>query len=192
MTGWGASDRPPGRRVFRPDQPVSERVSTVSPKPVAQQPVVRYDERLHVPLRWWVQATMFLATVWIAFIVSIPSAVLAWAATGALTALVLGVLLGYGAARVTVDEDWFCAGRARIPVSLLADPVALDAESTRARTGVAADARAFLVLRPYLKRSVVVSVTDPRDPTPYWLVSTRRPDQLVAALSAAMEASQKG
>ena len=31
-----------------------------------------YSERLHVPLRWWVQATMFLATLWLAFIVSIP------------------------------------------------------------------------------------------------------------------------
>ena len=36
-----------------------------------------YSERLHVPLRWWVQATMFLATVWLAFIVALP-AWLAW------------------------------------------------------------------------------------------------------------------
>jgi hypothetical protein len=38
-----------------------------------------------------------------------------------------------------------------------------------------ADARAYLLLRPYLKRAVRVEITDPADPTPYWLVSTRHP-----------------
>jgi hypothetical protein len=32
---------------------------------------------------------------------------------------------------------------------------------------------------------VQVTVHDPADPVPYWLVSTRRPDELVAALVAA-------
>jgi hypothetical protein len=64
-------------------------------------------------------------------------------------------------------------------------PVALDAADTRRRAGVDADARAYLLLRPYLKRAVMVPVDDPADPTPYWLVSTRRPDELVAALDAA-------
>jgi len=42
---------------------------------------------------------------------------------------------------------------------------------------------AFLVIRPYLKSAVQVAVEDPADPTPYWLLSTRRPDRLVAALT---------
>ncbi len=50
--------------------------------------------------------------------------------------------------------------------------------------GVDADARAFLVTRPYLKRSVLVPVLDPDDRTPYWLISTRHPDRLAAALGA--------
>ena len=37
---------------------------------------VPYSERLYVPLRWWVQATMLLATLWLAFVVAMP----AWAA----------------------------------------------------------------------------------------------------------------
>ena len=47
--------------------------------------------------------------------------------------------------------------------------------------GVDADARAFLLLRPYLKRAVQVEIADPADPTPYWLVRTRHPDELAAA-----------
>jgi hypothetical protein len=48
--------------------------------------------------------------------------------------------------------------------------------------GPEADARAYLLLRPYLKRAVKVEITDPADPAPYWLVGTRRPDQLASAL----------
>ena len=39
---------------------------------VGEVTAVRYRERLSVPLRWWVQATMFLATLWLAFIVATP------------------------------------------------------------------------------------------------------------------------
>ena len=47
-----------------------------------------------------------------------------------------------------------------------------------------ADARAYLVLRPYLKRAVKVEITDPADPAPYWLVCTRHPEELAKALNA--------
>jgi hypothetical protein len=59
---------------------------------------------------------------------------------------------------------------------------ALDAEATRRLAGRDADARAYLLLRPYLSRAVRIDIDDPADPTPYWLVSTRRPDRLAAAL----------
>lgn len=145
---------------------------------------VQYDERLHVPLRWWVQATMFLATVWLAFIVALP-ATAAWVATGLLLAATAALFLAYGAARVRVADGVLVAGRARIPVTALGTPTALDAEATRLLAGREADVRAYLLLRPYLKRSVRVPVEDPADPTPYWLISSRRPADLAAAIEAA-------
>ena len=48
-----------------------------------------------------------------------------------------------------------------------------------AHAGVDADARAYLLLRPYLKRAVRVEIADPADPAPYWLVSTAHADALV-------------
>ena len=62
---------------------------------------------------------------------------------------------------------------------------ALDAEEMRLQAGRDADARAYLLLRPYLKRGVRVDLTDPSDPAPYWLISSRRPDRLAAALTRA-------
>ncbi|HET8602977.1 MAG TPA: DUF3093 domain-containing protein [Marmoricola sp.] len=143
-----------------------------------------YSERLHVPLRWWVQATMFLATFWIAFIVAMP-AWLAWTAAGALAASTYALFLWVGSARVAVQDGELFAGPAHISLRLLGAARPLDAEATRRVHGPEADARAFLVTRPYVKRAVLVPVEDPADPTPYWLVSTRHPDALAAALSTA-------
>ena len=166
---------------------MSERVTTVPPESAAPKSLAEHDEKLGVPLRWWALATMFLASVLLAFAVALPL-VVAFTASGVLAVLTLALFLGYGAARVSVRDGVFHAGRATIPVALLTDPTALDPEATRRLAGVDADARAYLLLRPYLKRSVRVGVDDPADPTPYWLLSTRRPDQLVAALSAALSA----
>ncbi|MGA8995956.1 MAG: DUF3093 domain-containing protein [Nocardioidaceae bacterium] len=141
-----------------------------------------YDERLSVPLRWWALATMFWASLVIAFLVAVPVWV-ALAATGALGGLGAAALVGYGAARVTVRDGVLGAGPARIGVEHLGPATALDATGLRLLAGRDADARAFLLLRPYLARGVRVSVEDPADPTPYWLVSTRHPDRLVAALA---------
>jgi hypothetical protein len=152
--------------------------------PAPAPPPPGYDERLGVPLRWWALATMFLASLLIAFLVATPL----WVALGGTLVLVVAVVtvfVSYGSARVTVAEGTLRAGRARIPVSALGEVQTLDAESARLLAGRHADARAYLVIRPYLHRAVRVDVADPSDPTPYWLVATRRPDRLAAALTAA-------
>ena len=143
---------------------------------------MEYDERLSVPLRWWVQGTMLVASLWLAVAVALPALA---AGVVALVAgsLVAALFLAYGAARVAVSEGELRAGRARIALHHLGRVEALDAEETRRVAGRDADARAFLVLRPYLKRSVRVEIADPADPTPYWLVSTRHGEDLVRALS---------
>ena len=145
---------------------------------------VDFDERLRVPLRWWVQGTMLVASVWLAAVVALPK-VGVWVVTGVAGALTVALFLGYGGARVQVDGRRFLAGRAHIDVGLLGAVTALDAAGTRRQAGVDADARAYLLLRPYLKRAVRVDLRDPADPTPYWLVSTRRPEELANALTDA-------
>jgi DUF3093 family protein len=140
-----------------------------------------YHERLGVPLRWWVQGTMLVASLWLAVVVATPGPV-AYAVT-AVAMLLLGAgLMSYGGVRVTVADGVFRAGRAHIEGRHLGAVEALDAEQTRRTAGPEADVRAYLVLRPYLKRAVKVEITDPQDPTPYWLVSSRRPDDLASAL----------
>ena len=142
-----------------------------------------YAERLTVPLRWWVQGTMFVASLWLAVLAATPETV-AWSVTAVAMAVLVALFVGYGRPRVSVDGTTFRAGRAHIPLELVGPATALDADGVRRQAGVDADARAYLLLRPYLKRGVRVDIADPADPTPYWLVSSRRPDALVSALEA--------
>jgi hypothetical protein len=142
-----------------------------------------YSERLGVPLRWWVQGTMLVATFWLAVVVALPPSA-AWLVTAVALALLVFPLWSYGSPRITVSEGTFCAGRARIGAEHLGAVEALDAEQARRVAGVEADARAYLLMRPYLKRAVKVEITDPADPAPYWLVNTRHPEELARALTA--------
>ena len=147
-----------------------------SPRPDA------YAERLHVPLRWWVQATMLLASLWLAFVVAMPAWV-AFTITGALLMLTYGFFGWIGSAQVAVRDGELHAGPAHISLGLIGPVEPLDVQETRRVHGVDADARAFLLTRPYLKRAVKVTLADPADRTPYWLVSTRHPRELAAALT---------
>lgn len=140
-----------------------------------------YRERLHVPLRWWVQATMFLATFWLALTVAMPGW-LAWSASAALLLGVYGIFAWLGSPEIEVRDGVLHAGTARIPLEHVGAVQALDRDATRRVHGVDADARAFLLTRPYIASAVKVAVDDPDDPTPYWLISSRHPRQLATAL----------
>lgn len=148
-----------------------------------------YDERLSVPLRWWVQGVMLVASLWLALVVAVPGPA-AWICTGLALALLAGLLVSYGGTRVSVADGWFRAGRARIEGVHLGAVAALDPEETRRVAGPEADARAYLLLRPYRKRAVRVQITDPADPTPYWLVSSRDPEALARAVRGLAESAR--
>ena len=141
-----------------------------------------YAERLFVPLRWWVQATMLVATFWLALVVALPPAA-AFGITALIAALVAVGFLRFGSARITVADGVLHAGRAHLSTAYVGAVTPLDKDAARLVAGRDADARAYLLLRPYAKRAVKVEITDPADPTPYWLLSTRHPKRLAAALA---------
>ena len=148
-------------------------------------PTPSYSEVLRVPLRWWAVATMFHASALLAFLVA-GLGIWAYVLGGSMLAFNVGVFLSYGGAYVEVRDGVLYAGHAHIPLSLLAEPRALDGDEVRLALGVDADARAYLLVRPYIRRGVLVRVVDPADPTPYWLFSSRHPRTLAAAIAAGL------
>lgn len=136
-----------------------------------------YRERLTAPVSWWLLGGLFVVAVWWVFFVATPIPV---AVVAGLVALVLTgwALASYGAVDVSVAGDGLHVGRATLPWSSVGAAESLDREATRRTLGVDADARAYLVVRPYCSRSVKITLDDDRDPAPYWLVSSRQPDAL--------------
>lgn len=112
-----------------------------------------------------------------------PLAATASFVVGALVAAGTIVALVATAPVVAVDDGELRAGRAHAPLDALGEVTALGTpEEMRAALGPDLDARAYVCLRAWARTGVRVEVTDPTDPTPYWLLSTRRPDELAAAL----------
>lgn len=69
-------------------------------------------------------------------------------------------------------------------LSLVSEVAALDDAQARALRGPRADPAAFLLIRPYLKRAVYVEVLGQFSTRPYWLIGTRRPAELAAAIES--------
>jgi hypothetical protein len=149
-----------------------------------------YRERLRVPASWWLLPVAAALSMWLAFqhaygpVVSVPVAVVVVAGVG-------GGLLAYGRATVAVEDGAFVAGRARLPLWAVGRVDVLPAVEAQAARGPGADPRAYLLIRGYVGPMVRVGVDDPADPVPYWLVSTRRPQQLAAALEAARDDAKR-
>jgi hypothetical protein len=93
---------------------------------------------------------------------------------------VVGALWFFSPA-VTLTPHGFRAGPAFVEWEHVDAIEPVSGEDARAEKGVKLDARAWLVLRPWVGPAVKVTLSDPDDPTPYWLVSTRRPDTVVSA-----------
>jgi hypothetical protein len=112
--------------------------------------------------------------------------------TFGVVAAVVAVLFARGAAPVEVRDGRFVAGRARLPLDVVGPVEPLDAAEMRQARGPGLDARAYLCLRGWVPGGVRVHLHDPADPAPYWLVSSRRPAALAAALSAAATSAREG
>ncbi|MBW8738480.1 MAG: DUF3093 domain-containing protein [Streptomyces turgidiscabies] len=148
-----------------------------------------YEERLTAPRSWWLIS--FLVGVSFALIM-LPFGTLPL--LGGLvggTAVAAVAASSYGSIRIRVVGDALIAGEAKIPVAALGDTEILDAEEARAWRTYKADTRAFMLLRAYIPTALRVQVTDPEDPTPYLYLSTREPEQLVAALESARAAAAR-
>jgi Protein of unknown function (DUF3093) len=89
--------------------------------------------------------------------------------------------------QVGVRDGEVVAGTAHVPLRHCGAVTPLDADAARRARGPEADANAFLVLRPWVPTAVRVEIVDPADPTPYWLVSTCRPERFASAASKARD-----
>lgn len=147
-----------------------------------------YRERL------WASAWVFLATALV-----IPACILVFwpinPTAGIIVALVLyagciGILI-LASPTVQLTGEQFAAGRATLPLRFAGEAIPYREPDATLQRGRLLDARAWLLLRGWVTPVVRVGITDPQDPTPYWLISTREPEKLADAINAARLVAQQ-
>jgi hypothetical protein len=143
-----------------------------------------YRERLLVPVGYWLLTVPVVVTLGAEayFFVDgfIPPLVIL-----ALFALVAAFLVNWSSATIEVTSTELKAGGATLALSEADEVIALDEKQAAALRGPRADPSAHLLLRPYLKRAVYIALADPTEGVPYWLVATRHPEELAAAIESA-------
>jgi hypothetical protein len=153
--------------------------SEASARTAAPRPA--YAERLRIPWPawpgWLAVAGLLAAEIWMG-----SDGLRAWVPFAVLLPLTVVLLWRADRIRIAVTATEFQVDDARLPLTVIADVVPLDAAGKREALGVGSHPLAFVVQRPWIGGAVQVLLDDPADPTPFWVVSTRHPVELATAL----------
>ena len=148
-----------------------------------------YRERLRAPVSWWVNGMLIMFTfgsiVWFGFPAWV--AVVTYAALFAVTA---AFLINWGRATIEIDGSQLRALDAVLPLAATGEVRPLDERAANVLRGPRADPRAYLLIRPYLRMAVYIEVTSADVAAPYWLLFTRHPAELAAAIESARAAGR--
>jgi len=137
------------------------------------------------------EETQWPAWLWLFLLFLAASLALAfWAALGLRWGAIIGLLQLLGliflsqrsALLLEVTENELKVGRAHIEREYLGAVEPLSAQAMRQWRGPLSDPAGFMALRFWISTGVKIEIKDPRDPAPYWLVSSKKAQPLVAAL----------
>jgi hypothetical protein len=103
--------------------------------------------------------------------------------SGALVTVALYALTFVRAPRIQLDESMLKIGSVQIPRAELGAAEALTDEAARTARGPGLSPAAFVLFRGTTRSLVRIQVVSKSDPTPYWLVSSRKAEKFAAALN---------
>ena len=147
-----------------------------------------YRERLSIKARWWAVVLLIAVFGSSELFAGFDGRVIAVVVAAVLLPTVVLLTLA-GRTVLRVDPAGIHVGSATMTFDEMDSVEALDPAATRLWLGPQADPSARLFVRGYIREAIVIRPRDPA-PTPYWLVSTRRPDAVIAAVEQAARASR--
>jgi hypothetical protein len=136
---------------------------------------------LSVPL-WWYLPVLGVAVLLGAEVHMGYPGIRSWIGYAITVPLFLGALFWLGRIRVQVVDGELRAGEATLPLRYVGQVDVVAREGKQVALGPELDPAAHLLHRAWIGPVVRIEVTDPDDPTPYWILSVRDTDGLVAAL----------
>ena len=83
---------------------------------------------------------------------------------------------------ITLDGNELRIDRAHIETKYLGKVTILDSEAMRLLRTRDADPAAYLAIKFWTPTGIKIQVIDPRDPTPYWLITSKRGENIAALL----------
>ncbi|ABK03029.1 hypothetical protein JOE41_003819 [Arthrobacter sp. PvP103] len=153
-----------------------------APNSTPRGTTVVYSEKLRPsPWIWLVAAGLSGAGI----LVFAPISMTAGITAALVLFAIITVLLVLSTPSITVTADTLQVGRATIERRYVGSVTPFSGKDATAERGPRLNGLAYLCIRGWVDPVVRIEITDPSDPTPYWLASTRRPAQLAAALTKA-------
>jgi hypothetical protein len=101
---------------------------------------------------------------------------------GSALVLLFWAILVVFAPVIRVQDGILTAGKATIPTKLLGPGKVIGKEELFIERGPKLSPLAYKLFQGSVKTALRIPVKDPQDKTPYWLLSTRRPEELKKAL----------
>ena len=159
-------------------------MSSGSETPATGSTQLRYREPLRAPW-WWYVVAIAIAVLFAAefHIAGLP--LTDWLPYGILLPLAVAIVWWLGHSALEVADGELSIRGAHLPLRYVSGAVALDGVTLRRVVGREGDPAAFVSIRPWIGPGVQFWVDDPDDPTPYWIVSSRRPERVVELLRSA-------
>jgi len=154
----------------------------VSPKGSGAAPPI-YRERLRTPW-WWYPLALGVAVILAAEFHVADLALTDWIPYGVLVPAAVLIVWWLGHGDLRIDAEELHVRGAHVPRRYISGAVALDARTLRRLIGREGDPLSFVSIRPWIGPGVQLQLDDRDDPTPYWVLSTRHPDRVIAALRA--------
>ncbi|MFC0675164.1 DUF3093 domain-containing protein [Brachybacterium hainanense] len=148
----------------------------------ADPAAVLFRERLSPSVGTWIVLVAFGSILGVILVPLSTTLAAVVAGLGIAAMIVFGVAWS---PVLEVTREHLTAGRAQVPVALLEEPVAVEGEQWQELMGVGFEPLAFHCTRGWIRTGVRVPLDDDDDPTPAWVMSSRRPQDLVLALQVA-------
>ena len=142
---------------------------------------ILYQERVRPNIGTFVAVLTLLPAV---TLVSEPFDFRVGVVIGSALVLAIWAALLFFAPVIKVGKTTFSVGRASIPRSLLGKIDEITKEQIFQERGPKLDPAAYKVFQGTVKTALKISIQDANDPTPYWIISTRKPTQLATVLRA--------
>ena len=141
-----------------------------------------FDERLSVPWWWYLLAVGVAALLGAEIHMGYPG-VRSWIGYATLIPLFAAALFWLGRTRVRVAGGELGVGSASVPLRHVGHVDIVPRSGKQEAMGPQLDPAAYIMHRGWVGPLVRVEITDPQDPSPYWIFSCRRPEALVTALA---------